>query len=371
MVSHKLQSDYCKLIEICDNVDTASKILSPFVFKKTLDKEKYRVVVQEILKTPIAKLTQESEFTKKNNDTIQIRVLKGALSKTVITFQFIKSEQGSLVSVDLSLETNLNLRLLKKKIQQRLLNIIEGLLINFDNLTVMTDKRGWTKSLINDDGLIISKNFPPLTIYGWFYSAISEIFYSEVYSSLPVKDKTVVDVGANIGDSSIYFAMNGAKKVIAIEPFLKNFNFAKKNIIENHLNDKIILENCMLSDNNSMIKIDSEYAGTGVGEISNSKPNIHEDKNWINISTHTLDYLIKKYNIEDASLKIDCEGCEYDVILSSTKETLQKFRHIIIEYHDGYERLKNKLSQSGFKVKIDSDTNHKMGFMTALNDNQT
>jgi hypothetical protein len=49
---------------------------------------------------------------------------------------------------------------------------------------------------------------------------------------------------------------------------------------------------------------------------------------------------------------MDCEGCEYDVIFSSSKETLKRFSHIQIEYHYGYKNLKEKLEKCGFSVKV-------------------
>ncbi|MGH9926963.1 MAG: FkbM family methyltransferase, partial [Nitrososphaeraceae archaeon] len=72
---------------------------------------------------------------------------------------------------------------------------------------------------------------------------VFNIFYKKEYEFLPVKDKVVIDIGANIADSSIYFAMNGAKKVIALEPFPKNFEIAQKNIAMNGFTDKVELLN--------------------------------------------------------------------------------------------------------------------------------
>ncbi|WP_049785446.1 hypothetical protein [Saccharolobus islandicus] len=43
---------------------------------------------------------------------------------------------------------------------------------------------------------------------------VIEIFENRDYE-IEVKGREVVDIGANIGDSSIYFAVNGAKKVVA------------------------------------------------------------------------------------------------------------------------------------------------------------
>jgi len=48
------------------------------------------------------------------------------------------------------------------------------------------------------------------------YYAIYEIFEEEDYKFLNVKDKKVLDMGAFVGDSAIYFILKGAKKVYAI-----------------------------------------------------------------------------------------------------------------------------------------------------------
>lgn len=65
---------------------------------------------------------------------------------------------------------------------------------------------------------------------------VHHVFYDEDYRFLlPVQNKIVVDVGANIADSSIYFTHNGAKQVIALEPFARNYELAKQNIILNKM----------------------------------------------------------------------------------------------------------------------------------------
>jgi hypothetical protein len=50
------------------------------------------------------------------------------------------------------------------------------------------------------------------------YWPILGVFDYGMYKSLSVKDRVVVDVGAFVGDSAIYFALKGARKVIVIEP---------------------------------------------------------------------------------------------------------------------------------------------------------
>ena len=45
------------------------------------------------------------------------------------------------------------------------------------------------------------------------------IFLDGEYERLPVEGKTVLDLGANIGDTLTYFMLRGASRVVGIEPF--------------------------------------------------------------------------------------------------------------------------------------------------------
>jgi FkbM family methyltransferase len=59
----------------------------------------------------------------------------------------------------------------------------------------------------------------------------------------------------------------------------------------------------------------------------------------------TLSELINRFNIDpsDAVLKMDCEGCEFDVILNDY-EHVRLFRELILEYHyPGFNRLDDLL----------------------------
>ena len=170
---------------------------------------------------------------------------------------------------------------------------------------------------------------------------ILHVFKMDEYSFLPVEGKEVIDVGANIGDSSIYFAKKGAKNVIAVEPDRISFDYAIKNITINNFS-KII----------NMI-----WAGCSSHNISH----IGEHPEFL-----TLKSLIERYCSYPQVLKVDCEGCEYDFILSAPCDELRKFSHIQIEYHFGYQNLKRKLEECGFNV-----TNTRPTYFYPLNKNRT
>ena len=76
---------------------------------------------------------------------------------------------------------------------------------------------------------------------------------------MEVKNKIVLDIGANVGDSSILFSRLGAKKVIALEPQIEFFNMCKKNIELNNLEQKIEILNAGLDDKQGHFFIDMSF----------------------------------------------------------------------------------------------------------------
>lgn len=173
---------------------------------------------------------------------------------------------------------------------------------------------------------------------------IVNIFLKNEYGELYVKNKTVIDIGANIGDTLIYFVKNGAKKVIGIEPFPKNFELAIKNIELNKMKEKIVIVNAGCASKKGHVKIDPDICDTvsTVGHV----------KKGYEIPLVTLEQIIDEEKIHQFVLKIDCEGCEYDIIENMSKEVFKKISDICIEYHYGYQNLVKILKQEGFKVKI-------------------
>ena len=200
-----------------------------------------------------------------------------------------------------------------------------------------------------DEDLVIIKNNKNQKIK--FYGGINNgdlihSFLDSDYSNLEFKEKYVIDIGMNIADSSIYFILNGAKKVIGVEPFTKNFDIASKNIKENKLENKIEIIQAMCSTRSGKIKINSDEGVEG---------KIEKSKIGTEIEVISINDIIKKYNVPNNSiLKMDCEGCEDEVISSIETNTIRHFSHIQIEYHNGYKKIKNKLEKCGFEVKTTS-----------------
>ncbi|MBB5254994.1 FkbM family methyltransferase [Sulfurisphaera ohwakuensis] len=174
---------------------------------------------------------------------------------------------------------------------------------------------------------------------------VIEIFENKDYE-IEVKGREVVDIGANIGDSSIYFAVNGAKKVIAVEPLPSVYSELLKNIELNNLQNIIIPINAAVGSKEGEMEVPCNY------EISDSvmystlstQGNKNETCKAPKITLKKiLDYVNDPY-----LLKMDCEGCEFDLILNEYSD-VSVFENIILEYHSNiigipYYLLLNKLS---------------------------
>lgn len=179
---------------------------------------------------------------------------------------------------------------------------------------------------------------------------LADVFGSEEFKNLNFIGKVVLDIGANIGDSTVYFALNGAQKVIAVEPFPKSFNYLEENIKLNGVENKVSLVNAAITSFNGIIHLNPD--------IEDSTTLIAKDIiNGKEISTLTLTDLVNQYDLREHSiLKIDCEGCEYEIFGNFDHDLLKIFDSIWMEYHEGLDKTKNliinELQKANFSINI-------------------
>lgn len=174
------------------------------------------------------------------------------------------------------------------------------------------------------------------------YSVLSEQFLYEDYQWLRVKGKCVLDIGGSIGDSAIYFAACGAAHVYVLEPYPYSCQIAEANIRLNALERNVTLLNMGCGKEGTMtVKADFKAdPGSALMPFEEGKQ----------IFITSLKQLIARYELSDAIAKIDCEGCEYELILGATDGELRAFSRMIIEYHREFISLMNRMEKAGFHV---------------------
>jgi FkbM family methyltransferase len=153
----------------------------------------------------------------------------------------------------------------------------------------------------------------------------------------------VIDVGANIGNHTVYLGLICNRNVIALEPYKKNFEILSHNVSLNNLQDKVVClqvaagsrlgrGDIVLHDyqNSGAVSVDVSEKATGIEVI-------------------TLDSL--ELDEPPALIKIDVEGMEFDV-LRGAKQLLKKHSPLLyVEVLNKleYDKITTLLSEYGYR----------------------
>lgn len=175
-----------------------------------------------------------------------------------------------------------------------------------------------------------------------------EHFLEQPYRLADVKGRIVIDIGAFSGDSSIYFAWRGAKRVYAFEPVPTAFEMAADNIRLNDIRNIELFNEAIGSAEGELVLDRDQPANRGFSVTAH--PSIKTGDKRIHVKS--FESLIGELKPEDAVLKMDCEGCEYEVLLNSRDEYLLPFDQIILEYHHGADNIVERLVKAGYDLDL-------------------
>ena len=157
----------------------------------------------------------------------------------------------------------------------------------------------------------------------------------------------MVDVGGYVGDTAVLFLLKGARRVYCCEPFPASADLIRINSRLNHIQDSLVLFNVAVGGNPGKVKIDPLF-------LNRNDSTVVESPNGIQVEVVTLEGLMAKIASRDAVLKMNCEGCEYDVFRCITDETLRRFAYIQLHLQGPAQPLVSRLRAAGFLVKWDS-----------------
>lgn len=157
-------------------------------------------------------------------------------------------------------------------------------------------------------------------------TTLFQIFFGEEYKiDFPTPPETIVDCGANIGLSAVYFANKYPNAtIIAIEPDSRNFEFLKKNTaryINIHCLQRAVWPTAaameIVDPGNGGWSLQTKVCATGT------------------MKSITLHEVMQKYDFTKIDLlKIDIEGAERELFGSHYEHWLSKTSAIAIELHD-------------------------------------
>lgn len=189
----------------------------------------------------------------------------------------------------------------------------------------------------------------------YFYTIYETWILGIHFLGFDLRDWVVVDVGSFIGDTPLYYASKGAF-VIALEPVPRHYEIMLRNLSLNPgLASRVLPINAALSGVDGYVDIAVTSQIDGVASM-------FKDGLRHRVKSFTLSTLLK--HIEDQgidisksrvrALKMDCKGCEYDVV---NDESIRVFDVLKIEY-SGYlrgatvEPLIRRLDEVGFVCEM-------------------
>jgi FkbM family methyltransferase len=164
-------------------------------------------------------------------------------------------------------------------------------------------------------------------------------------------NNTVIDIGANIGIFSLLAVERGAAKVISIEAQPIIYNLGLLNNIKNY--PQIEAYNLAgYSKDDEIVYIPNHHVGSKLTD------NVGDA-----VKTISLASILSRYKVtgNDLALKLDCEGSEFDILLSSNKELIRRFAVIYIEIHGNTNKnpayhsvdmLRQYIKDQGYECKL-------------------
>lgn len=164
------------------------------------------------------------------------------------------------------------------------------------------------------------KSLEPATYY--------EIFRDNGYAldRDEIRGATVIDVGANLGLFALRCVELGAAEVIAVEAQATIYYLGLINNVKDYPQVQP-LHKAIYHLDDQILTIPNDHVGSKVVTDGRGE----------NVETLRLQTLIDRYNLktDNMVLKLDCEGSEFNIIMTAERETLRLFKSIHLELHQG------------------------------------
>ena len=165
-----------------------------------------------------------------------------------------------------------------------------------------------------------------------------------------VEGTTLIDIGAFIGDTAVYFALNkNVRKIVAYEPHPKTFEVLKDNInqIPSVLRKKMVLKNMAILEKKG-------YVNNSNKDITGTNKVIPADSG-VRATTLSKELV----GLKKVVIKADCEGAELHMF---DNVDLSNVYLIQMETHGTYKHLEKILKLGGFRVFGDAG---RLGYLYA------
>ena len=152
----------------------------------------------------------------------------------------------------------------------------------------------------------------------------------------------VLDIGAHVGTFACALAQQvGQARFVCVEPSAVTSDWLVRNLEANNLSGRVTVLRAAVADT------DGEGTLWELGDASCMSSTIEGPGNPVPVRTVSLESLVSSTGGPPEVVKIDCEGGEYDAILSSPDWCWKGVRYLFLEHHPvaghGFDELATAL----------------------------
>jgi FkbM family methyltransferase len=192
--------------------------------------------------------------------------------------------------------------------------------------------------------------------------AFWQIFLRRVYR-VRRSDRIILDLGANIGMFTLYAAgIASQARIFSYEPFPSTFDRLLATVRDHQLETRVTCLNYAVTG----VSGTRVMADAAVPSQRRALTPASSSKSGTQVLGKTLEAIFEENNLHRVDLlKIDVEGSEYEILLSTPPSLLARISRIAMEYHGdslpfSKKQLFEHLCDSGFAVSW--DTCDKLGY---------
>lgn len=233
--------------------------------------------------------------------------------------------------------------------------------INKKDYVINDDRLDIIKNLIKDEraqNVVLNMDFEgvdlSLRIDDSDIRVFKQIFVDNEYDSLNLPDtaETIVDLGANIGLSALFFLKKYPDaRIVAVEPDAVNFEIMKKNLDRFSKSVAFLQAAIWPTDGEvSLVEEDVNHSSLGAWGY---RTEAQSENASVSVKSVSIPTIKQQYNMDFIDiLKVDIEGAEYELFEKDYENWIDQVGMIVIETHDRFKPNSEAMVRNAIKDRF-------------------
>ena len=183
----------------------------------------------------------------------------------------------------------------------------------------------------------------------------------------------ILDIGAGIGEYTVYAAMRPDSQVFSFEPYPQSFLLMQENLQLNKIPNARAFEQAIGATSGELVL---DLTGGEPLQFQSSTTQAAPIEKGLSVNALSLADAFATLEMDSCDLlKLDCEGAEYAILFDTPRPVLEHVKRIVMEYHDNvveytHHDLTRFLTEQGFEVETFRNPVHSyLGYLRAVRKN--